>query len=167
MDNMMPSLPEPNPPEGDWFIRDTYIKQYAQNYAAIVVAERDAEIARLREANAAFVKRQEWWNERMFTLEQERDALRAEVEALRVGRDSLRDSLIKALETLRRVLDTRNKEADAIVSYQVARENFSDSTAERKVQERAMLAASEAEREARALLLTLRTDAARAAGEKT
>ena len=29
----------------------------------------------LREANEAFGKRQEWWNEKMFTIEQQRDAL--------------------------------------------------------------------------------------------
>ena len=39
-----------------------------------------AENEALREANEAFGKRQEWWNERMFALEQQRDAL---LEALR------------------------------------------------------------------------------------
>ena len=34
-----------------------------------------AELRRLHEANEAFGKRQEWWNEKMFTLEQQRDAL--------------------------------------------------------------------------------------------
>jgi hypothetical protein len=33
------------------------------------------ELRRLHEANEAFGKRQEWWNERMFVLEQQRDAL--------------------------------------------------------------------------------------------
>lgn len=65
---------------------------------------------------------------------------------------SLRAALLK-------VLDTRNREAKATMSYQNARENFSDSTDERKAQERAMLAASDAEREARVLLLTLRDGA--------
>jgi hypothetical protein len=44
--------------------------------------ELDAELRRLsaenealREANEAFGKRQEWWTERMFGLEQQRDAL--------------------------------------------------------------------------------------------
>jgi hypothetical protein len=36
-----------------------------------------AELRRLHEANEAFGKRQEWWNERMFVLEQQRDALLA------------------------------------------------------------------------------------------
>ena len=34
-----------------------------------------AELRQLHEANEAFGKRQEWWNERMFVLEQQRDAL--------------------------------------------------------------------------------------------
>jgi hypothetical protein len=34
-----------------------------------------AELRQLHEANEAFGKRQEWWNERMFLLEQQRDAL--------------------------------------------------------------------------------------------
>jgi hypothetical protein len=37
----------------------------------------------LREANEAFGKRQEWWNERMFALEQQRDAL---TEVLKLAR---------------------------------------------------------------------------------
>lgn len=36
--------------------------------------EAAAELRRLHEANEAFGKRQEWWNERMFVLEQQRDA---------------------------------------------------------------------------------------------
>lgn len=72
-----------------------------------------------------------------------------ELEVLRLQRDSLRDALAK-------VLDTHSREAKATMSYQNANENFSDSADERRAQERAMLAASEAEREARVLLLTLR-----------
>ena len=68
---------------------------------------------------------------------------------LKMQRDSLRDALVK-------VLDTHNREAKAAMSYQNARENFSDSIDERSAHERAMLAASDAEREARVLLLTLR-----------
>lgn len=41
-----------------------------------------AELRRLYEANEAFGKRQQWWNERMFTLEQQRDAL---LEALKLS----------------------------------------------------------------------------------
>jgi hypothetical protein len=40
-----------------------------------------AELRQLHEANEAFGKRQEWWNERMFVLEQQRDAL---LEALKL-----------------------------------------------------------------------------------
>lgn len=71
---------------------------------------------------------------------------------LKLQRDSLRDAL-------RKVLDAGDRYAKATMSYQNACENFSDSTEERKAHERAMLAASDAEREARALLLTLRDGA--------
>ena len=40
-------------------------------------------LRQLHEANEAFGKRQEWWNERMFVLEQQRDAL---LEALKLAR---------------------------------------------------------------------------------
>ena len=43
-----------------------------------------AELRRLHEANEAFGKRQEWWNERMFVLEQQRDALLEAFSLLRV-----------------------------------------------------------------------------------
>lgn len=66
--------------------------------------------------------------------------------------ESLRDALAK-------VLDTSDRYAKATMSYQNATENFSDSTYERKAHERAMLAASDAEREARVLLRTLRDGA--------
>jgi hypothetical protein len=76
----------------------------------------------------------------------------AELLVLRLQRDSLRDALLK-------VLDTRNREAKATLIYQNAQENFSDSADKRKGHFRAMLAASDAEREARVLLLTLRDGA--------
>jgi hypothetical protein len=71
---------------------------------------------------------------------------------LKMQRDSLRDAL-------RKVLNAGDREAKARMSWQNARENFSDSSDERKAHERAMLAASDAEREARVLLLTLRDGA--------
>lgn len=83
------------------------------------------------------------------------EALRADAAVLKCHVDSLRDALTK-------VLDTRNKEAKAALSYQTARENFSDDTDERKAHERAMLAACDAEREARTLLLTLKDMAGKA-----
>jgi len=59
------------------------------------------------------------------------------------------------------VLDTHEREAKATMSWQNARENFfSDSSDERKEHERATLAASDAEREARLLLLTLKPNVA-------
>lgn len=77
------------------------------------------------------------------------DAMDAVV--LKMQRDSLRDALVK-------LLDAHYRESKAIMSYQNALENFSDSSHERKAHERAMLAASAAEREARVLLLTLRDE---------
>ena len=53
---------------------------------------------------------------------------------------------------LRKVLDTREAEAKAQASYNVAADNFSDAAQEGEVYERAMLAASEAEDEAREAL---------------
>jgi hypothetical protein len=43
--------------------------------AAAELRRLSAENEALREANEAFGKRQEWWTERMFVLEQQRDAL--------------------------------------------------------------------------------------------
>ena len=37
----------------------------------------------LRQANEAFAQRQEWWNERMFELEKQRDELAKELAALK------------------------------------------------------------------------------------
>lgn len=75
------------------------------------------------------------------------DAMDAVV--LKMQRDSLRDALVK-------LLDAHDREAKATMRYQHALENFSDSSHERKAHERAMLAASDAEREARLLLATLK-----------
>jgi len=72
-----------------------------------------------------------------------------ELEVMAIQRESLRAALQK-------VLDAHNREAKATMSYQNARENFSDSSDERRAQESAMLAACDAEREARVLLLTLK-----------
>lgn len=72
-----------------------------------------------------------------------------DAEVLQIQLDDLRAALVK-------VLETRNAEAKAQMSYQNALENFSSASHECKAHERAMLAASTAEREARALLLMLR-----------
>ncbi len=55
---------------------------YGPSYLRDLLPEAAAELRRLhaenealREANEAFGKRQEWWNERMVALEQQRDAL--------------------------------------------------------------------------------------------
>ena len=70
-------------------------------------------------------------------------------EVLKCQVDSLR-------AVLQKVLDTHNREAKAALSYTTALHNYSNSRAERKAYEHAMLAANDAEREARVLLLTLR-----------
>lgn len=49
-------------------------------FAALTIADRDAEIERLREANEAFGKRQEWWNQKMFDMELEIASLNAILE---------------------------------------------------------------------------------------
>lgn len=77
------------------------------------------------------------------------DLLYHEAQVIAAQRDSLRDAL-------RKVLDSHDRYAKATMSYQNARENFSDSSDERKAHERALFAASDAEREARTLLLMLK-----------
>ena len=64
-----------------------------------------------------------------------------------------RDNLIDALS---KVLAANEAEAKAQISYQNARDNFRDCSDERKAHERAMVAAMDAERKARTMLLTLR-----------
>lgn len=71
--------------------------------------------------------------------------------------DALRDALV-------RVLDTHEKEAKAAASMRVAQENYSDGgRREAAAHLRAMSAASDAEKQARTLLATLK-DLRREAG---
>jgi uncharacterized membrane protein len=70
---------------------------------------------------------------------------------LKMQRDSLRDALLK-------VLDTHNLEAKAAASYRSALENFCNPVFERNVHAKAMRAASDAEREAKVLLMTIKWD---------
>ena len=51
------------------------LAEYHECAADLHSIQTAAELRRLHEANEAFGKRQEWWNERMFVLEQQRDAL--------------------------------------------------------------------------------------------
>lgn len=76
----------------------------------------------------------------------------AELQVYALQRANLRDALVK-------VLDARNREAKAGMSYRNACESFTSSAMELRQYERAMLAASAAEQEARTLLLTLRVRA--------
>jgi hypothetical protein len=80
--------------------------------------------------------------------------LPAEWRVLEMQRDSLRDALVK-------VLDSREAEAKAYGSYQVALDNYGASHSHREGMRHtdAMVEASNAEREARVLLLTLRDEA--------
>ena len=48
----------------------------ARAIEAAACAERDQRIAELEAANEAFVKRQEWWNERMVELERQLEEAR-------------------------------------------------------------------------------------------
>ena len=82
-------------------------------------------------------------------------------EVLRCQVDSLRDALLK-------VLDTREKEAKAWFASHNAKENFSDRGVKEERQHlAAMTAASNAEKEARLLLATLKTPNARLSGAGT
>lgn len=54
-----------------------------------------AELRRLHEANKAFGKRQEWWNDRMFKME---NALRQALDALEWGETKLRYEAITAVK---------------------------------------------------------------------
>jgi hypothetical protein len=78
------------------------------------------------------------------------------VGALRAENAVLAEQVRALWHALAKVLDAGNREAAATMSWQNARENFGDSSHERKAHERAMLAASEAEREAHVLLATLK-----------
>jgi hypothetical protein len=109
----------------------------------------------------------EWQHKELETarmaLEAENAALKRDLQYARdlltKGRTTMRDVLASLRAALVKVLDTRDREARATMSYQTARENGSGSAHERQAYERAMLAASDAEREARVLLLTLRDEA--------
>jgi hypothetical protein len=72
-----------------------------------------------------------------------------ELQVITAQRDSLRDALQK-------VLDTREREAKAMLAWSNAQNNFGVCRHERMAHAKAMDAACDAEREARVLLLTLR-----------
>ena len=77
------------------------------------------------------------------------DELAAEVKVVTIQRDSLYDAL-------HALVKTREAEAQAYLSLQNASENFSSSAPERRRYERACTDSSNAEREARVLLLTMK-----------
>jgi hypothetical protein len=90
------------------------------------------------------------------TVEVSTQAAQAELERLKAENAVLTEQVRALWHALAKVLDAGNREAAATMSMQNARENFSDSSDERKAHERAMLAASDAEREAHVLLATLK-----------
>ena len=59
-----------------------WLAEYHECAADLHSIQTAAELRRLHEANEAFGKRQEWWNERMFVLEQQRDALLEKITAV-------------------------------------------------------------------------------------
>lgn len=79
-----------------------------------------------------------------------------ELDALRTENAVLAEQVRALWQALAKVLDAGNREAAATMTWENARDNFSDSSHARKAHERAMLAASEAEREAHVLLATLK-----------
>lgn len=90
------------------------------------------------------------------TVEVSTQAAQAELKRLRAENAVLAEQVRALWHALAKVLDAGNREAAAAMSWQTARENFSSDGYERREHERAMLAASEAEREAHVLLATLK-----------
>jgi len=90
-------------PEALWLadLIDNDLKNAAHHEAAAAELRRlHEENAELREANETFGRRQVWWNDRMFALEQQRDAL---LEALKYHQEQTRPiqrtlDVIKAVE---------------------------------------------------------------------
>ncbi len=90
------------------------------------------------------------------TVEVSTQEAQAELARMRAETAVLAEQVRALWHALAKVLDAGNREAAATMSWQTARDNFSDDGHERKEHERAMLAASEAEREAHVLLATLK-----------
>lgn len=65
----------------DWSTKE--VRDLDRLDAADLLRSQAAEIEALRAANERFGKRQEWWNERMFSLAQERNELLADAERYR------------------------------------------------------------------------------------
>ena len=68
-----------------------------------VINDLVAKVRELQEANEAFGKRQEWWNEKMLTLEAQCDVLLKALSAARCaaeGAAAQRDALLEALKYL-------------------------------------------------------------------
>lgn len=71
-----------------------------------------AELRRLHEANEAFGKRQEWWNERMFVLEQQRDALLEALKKIEAIEDKMFGSDWEEIEEARDIARAAIKAAE-------------------------------------------------------
>lgn len=73
--------------------------------AAAELRRLHAENEALREANEAFGKRQEWWNEKMFAIEQQRDAL---MEALKYHQEQTRP-IQRSIDVIKTVQGDNNE----------------------------------------------------------
>lgn len=112
-----------------------------------------AELQRLREQNATLKRDLVYARD---GLTKGRTRMREDIARLTAENAVLTEQVRALWHALAKVLDAGNREAAATMSMQNACENFSDSSHERKAHERAMLAASDAEREAHVLLATLK-----------
>ncbi|HMR09221.1 MAG TPA: hypothetical protein PKA88_25750 [Polyangiaceae bacterium] len=90
------------------------------------------------------------------TVEVSTQAAQDELTRLRADNAVLTEQVRALWHALAKVLDAGNREAAAAMTWQTANDNFSSDRPERREHERAMLAASEAEREAHVLLATLK-----------
>jgi len=88
--------------------------------AALVEAGADqSELQFLREANEAFAKRQEWWTDRMFELEQERDKLAAALAEPIPWKQAIDDGLV-TIESTTDSFETPRKALDALIDWHVS-----------------------------------------------
>ena len=78
-----------------------------------VINDLVAKVRELQEANEAFGKRQEWWNEKMLTLEAQRGALRAE---LKEATEAINDPAVNNLRTLAESIRMLSNQRDALLS---------------------------------------------------
>ena len=103
-------------------------KQRARALELMTVAEHEQiaaplleRIKELEEANAAFEQRQAWWNERMFALEQQLEAVRKDAERYRWLRHGDNDEVVLQGDC-RGVYLPRNERLDAAIDAAISKE---------------------------------------------